>query len=829
MKASTKIFLSCILVLMSAVIVAIFFSSASNASIIIYNPVTNQSTQQRVKKGQSLKNLIEADNTDKYEFYDFYSNDFESRLGIDYKISKNYETIVLGFVKTVDDLSQLSNNVVGIKYIGNLTDADIENLFNQNYFFLDLSLATTSGQYPSNNTSLQELKLPQGIVCGANNLSALKSVECKANCQLSNAFNNCLNLKSVNLQSCTTIYNSFNKCPNLRSFEICESMNKIDESFIETNLEEVANKSNNFMLENDVLYQKDQQSLVAKKALSTVVDIQLNSQTTKIDKYAFYKHSSVNNVVLNAKTSVIGENAFSCSSIKSINIPQETVLAIENSAFSDCLKLKNIQLGKGVKSIGDFAFSNTDVEEFSVDEDCVLSNIGKYAFANNTNLKSVKLLETSLVVGEGAFSNCINLATFKNLNTENIPSKMFENCSSLQQIINFSKVENVGNYAFSNCRSLEDISQLYNAKEVGTATFANCQSIKKAEFVSLSKVTPNLFLNCSSLLRFATAGNLVEFDSMAFDGCENISNLSFFGNFIVEDGAVYDSAKTKVLYYLPKQTNAIFEVKSTVEELDIRSISKNPYIASFSSQSDKFLAVDGVLFSADGQTLIAYPNAKAGEKYTVPEQAKEISAYAFSNTQNLKELEIGSQIRTLNCGFLWQNFSVQTLKVPFIGKTSLDLDTCFLGWFFGAPNFAQNGGYVSKSLKNIEVFEQSEFANNCFYDCEDLLTVSLLKCGKVTSMMFYCCYNLQYINLATELTWIDDYAFYDCQNLLGLNVVYSSNLTKDDVKLSAFERTPDGVKVTVLCEGLTSEQWVKYKECFRNIQYKWNWSIKITK
>ena len=41
------------------------------------------------------------------------------------------------------------------------------------------------------------------------------------------------------------------------------------------------------------------------------------------------------------------------------------------------------------------------------------------------------------------------------------------------------------------------------------------------------------------------------------------------------------------------------------------------------------IVVDGVIFSADGKTLIKYPDDKIGEEYTVPEGTEVIGENAF--------------------------------------------------------------------------------------------------------------------------------------------------------------------------------------------------------
>lgn len=819
------------MVLISVISVAIFFSSAFKVTLIVYNPVTNSSTRETTKKGRALQDAVDIQTVDGYEFYDYYSSNFEKRLGKDFKTSKNSEIVVLGYIKTINSVNLATNDVVGVKCTGIWSNYDLESLFEKHYTYIDLSTATIEGTLPSNNTSIEVLKLPSCEIVGANNFTQLKTVYCNEDCQISNAFNGCLNLENVEMDKCQSITSSFANCTSLKAFTISENLTNMEKSFIETPLETVVNNSNNFLLENDVLYQREGQSLVAKKALANAIDIQINNQTTKIDEYAFYKHSKIKSLTLDAKVSIIGEKAFYNSSIQRINILQDSVLDIEQYAFANCQNLAEISLGRAINTIGDFAFAGCKIQTLIFSQDCVLAHIGKYAFSQCSNLTSIELSNKQMTIDEGAFANNKNLQTVSNLNAISLPNKLFENCANLSSLQNFSGVKTVGNYAFSNCQSLSNIDEINQIESAGIAAFSNCKCLTQAKFLNLSKLTQNLFLNCTSLTKFASAEPITQFESSAFDGCYALESVSLLGDFLVENGAIYNADRTQIVYYLPTQNQSTFLIKETVENINIKALSQNPYIQQYVSQSEHFSVVDGVLFDNNQTCLIAYPNASSAESYVVPAQTKEISAYAFGNTQNLISLEINEQIEVLNCGFLWQNHSIQTLKTPFIGKSSKDLSTGFLGWFFGAEEFGNNNIYVSTSLKNVEVYNQEQFSEGCFYNCANLLTIKLPMCGEVTKMMFYCCYNLQSISLGGALTKIDEYAFYDCQSLISLNFVYNSAINGDDIKLNAFEKTPsNAVSVIVYCgEAIETKKWVQFKEYFGDKMYNWRWTINTNK
>lgn len=57
-----------------------------------------------------------------------------------------------------------------------------------------------------------------------------------------------------------------------------------------------------------------------------------------------------------------------------------------------------------------------------------------------------------------------------------------------------------------------------------------------------------------------------------------------------------------------------------------------------------FCSVDGVLFTKDMKTLIAYPAAKPGASYTIPETVTTISAQAFGSSKYLTSVTIPSSV-----------------------------------------------------------------------------------------------------------------------------------------------------------------------------------------
>lgn len=87
-------------------------------------------------------------------------------------------------------------------------------------------------------------------------------------------------------------------------------------------------------------------------------------------------------------------------------------------------------------------------------------------------------------------------------------------------------------------------------------------------------------------------------------------------------------------------------------------------LASFSveSGSESFMAEDGVLLSADGRNLIAYPQAVEQTSYTIPDSVREIWPSAFAQT-SLTEVVFPAELQYVD-EWAFSYSAIETLELP---------------------------------------------------------------------------------------------------------------------------------------------------------------------
>ena len=74
-----------------------------------------------------------------------------------------------------------------------------------------------------------------------------------------------------------------------------------------------------------------------------------------------------------------------------------------------------------------------------------------------------------------------------------------------------------------------------------------------------------------------------------------------------------------------------------------------------------YQAIDGIIYTKDLKTIVAYPEMKAGESFTMPSSVDHIGAYAFYNVLNLKEITIPSTILSMGKGAFQETNQLKTI------------------------------------------------------------------------------------------------------------------------------------------------------------------------
>lgn len=271
--------------------------------------------------------------------------------------------------------------------------------------------------------------------------------------------------------------------------------------------------------------------------------------------------------------------------------PQVKTICVEKWDTSKDGKLSKKEAA-AVTSLGT-AFKGTDITSFNeLKYFTGLTKIDNWAFGNCTNLLFVILPEQVTEIGMNAFTNCTALTAMT------IPAL----------------VATIGESAFAGCKSLMAFNVdtqnekfateggiLYNKEKT---TLISCPAGKFATATlpeSVLKIEANGFYNCVNLPAIILPASLQKIGAASFVGCSSLTSLD-----------------------IPASTSKIeignFTGCTNLETINVEA--DNQY----------YQSIDGVLYTKDGKTLMAYPNKK-GTTYIVLEGTETIEAYAFCMTE----------------------------------------------------------------------------------------------------------------------------------------------------------------------------------------------------
>ncbi len=539
----------------------------------------------------------------------------------------------------------------------------------------------------------------------------------------------------------------------------------------------------------------------------------------------------------------IGEMAFGKSmlAIEVVDIPKN-VDYIDPSAFygNSSLKAFTVAGGNSVyKSDKGIIFSKDGkgllhypvgkMEDTFTVRDGV-EKIGAYAFGASDILKTVKLPDSVKELGAHAFDGCEKLVNI-NIpeNVTEIPDSCFYECRSMPKIEFPSKLAKIGESAFYYCISVAEITLPDSVEQIDDSAFGKCETLSKAVLsASLQKYGYKVFSGCKLLKEIEVSGK-----SRSFKSTEGIL-YSYDGKTLVEapygkyisDLIINADVKTLRAYcfyrdsenhsdegfdYIEKidfrnvekigayafaNRDAVKEVNlpSTLKEISSTAFNNCQKIKKYTVKNcENYVTEDGVLFSKDKKTLVAYPTDREKHTYAIPEGTENLGDYSFSYCYSLHEIEIPESIVTVG-------------------------DYCFYmtGTLVGNVHFGKNLKSIGKySFSNCAGIEELTFTDNTITEIpegafqildgtyEFIIPEGVTKIGEGA---FREIGYITYVKIPSTVKEICARAFYDMDDLHNLTIPASVEKIGDEIVTIMDESNPDKVTLHVT-KGSAAEKY----------------------
>lgn len=267
---------------------------------------------------------------------------------------------------------------------------------------------------------------------------------------------------------------------------------------------------------------------------------------TSIGSQAFDRCKSLTQVVIPNSVKSIGYRAFiDCCSLESVVIPN-SVTEVASSVFIGCDRLVNLTIPQSMcgASLRKYGININKIRHLVISKGTM--SIEEEMLRNCSNLETISIPDSVVLIGRYAFQNCKKLQTIQLPNQlKNINVGLFSGCSSIESVIIPQGVTNIGENAFADCSELRSVSIPDSVISIGRGAFKNCKKLHTIKLPSqLKDITENLFYGCSSIESVAIPCGVTNIKYNAFSDCSSLKSIFIPDSvFKIESSAFDESCK----------------------------------------------------------------------------------------------------------------------------------------------------------------------------------------------------------------------------------------------------------------------------------------------
>ncbi len=524
--------------------------------------------------------------------------------------------------------------------------------------------------------------------------------------------------------------------------------------------------------------------------------------------------------------------------------------------------LTSVKIGDNVSDIGVMAFANCD-ELISVEFGNALESIGELAFAN-TGLESVDIPDGVVSIESGAFEACDNLVSVTiPASTTSIAEDAFSECNSLASISVDSENESYLTDEYGVFYNKGKTMLIRCPKQMSVTEYSIPDTVKCiCDNAFAGAGLTNIFIpeGIESIGRHAIPYTCCTLDNGGYYiGNYLISVDKTITDFVVRDGTKLISDSAFNVSLSNNVENVTIAIPDSVEYIGVNAFNgchKLSYINVDSVNNNFSSDENGILYNKDKTVLIRFPKASTITEYTIPNSVIEIAEHAFRdcgtitkvvfpeslryigdssfrycysltevslpdsvvsigndafyNCENIVTLNLGNGVETIGDGAFQSCYEITGIKLPenlkTIGKEAFSY--CNNVTSIEIPkNVVGIGELAFESVCALERITVD--ADNKMFSNDDY---GVLFNKDKTELLLYPSQNpAEYYSIPDSVTYIEDFAFFNCQNLKDIFIPTSVTEIGDFAFYNCTNlskvRIPDSVKhlgmaAFISCTGL---------------------------
>ena len=393
--------------------------------------------------------------------------------------------------------------------------------------------------------------------------------------------------------------------------------------------------------------------------------------------------------------------------------------------YSQRAQIRTIVVEEGITRLGEriFAYTtNATVARLP----STLKEIGKEAFSACYGLKRADLPEELEVIGQSAFSSCKVLdGIVLPESLERIEPYAFH-FTGLTSITIPKSITTLEEHTFGSCKKLTEVNFHENVDTIHDFCFSGCESLRTIELPEkLDEISWGCF-SISGLETVTIPENVRIIDSYAFDQCWELEEIHI------------PDTVTVMEQYCLRQTRSL-------KTVDL---------------PDRLRVTGWGMFSGGGLESITLPDGLTTvTEYTfcdcdslteviVPDSVVYMEDYCFMDCDSLKTVELPNKLKYLGWG-MFQDSALETLVIP--------------------DSVSYTEDYVFSGCDRLESITYPErpftFGDYAFAYCEGPETFDLPPQLTQLSWGMFSGSTIEYIEIPESVTWVEDYAFCNCDYL----------------------------------------------------------------
>ncbi len=334
-------------------------------------------------------------------------------------------------------------------------------------------------------------------------------------------------------------------------------------------------------------------------------------------------------------TKTVGKDAFGDNKLLTKVTMPESLEVIKQAAFAYCYGLTEIVLGKNVHTLEYDAFYRcNNMTSFTLSEKLTPETV------NNSVVGGSEKLTTLYVPAAAEFvpNSIAKFGTLTEIVVEDGNSRYFSDHGVL-----YERTEEDGQllHTYPRAKSDEGYAILEGTKTVGRDAFRDNKLLTKVTMPdSLEVIKQAAFAYCYGLTEIVLGKNVHTLEYDAFYLCNNMTSFTLSEKLTPEtvNNSVVGGSEKLTTLYVP--ATAEYAPPSLYRHSAIENIFVIDEAGNRDALGVAYFSSDGVLFSADGTTLIQIPTAKQITEYAIPETVTVIGERAAYDHKYLQSVSI---------------------------------------------------------------------------------------------------------------------------------------------------------------------------------------------